>query len=366
MFVCFVSFAGIFIVFHAFTNMDDLAQYAEHSGGMAIAMLRYYGPYTFMLFEMTGTIVTLLALLFTIGLLRRSGELTAMLAAGVSHGRIVRPMLIAAAVMMGLAAANREWMLPQWQDQLGLKVRDLDEEGGGERPMLPVYDRVAGVLLNGKALRLMQQEIVSPNFKLHANTPTFGQQLGAEVAVWYPAQEGRVSGYLLRGVKSPKNVDQLDSIELPGGTVLRTSKDTAGLASGECFVGSQVPIDFLQTGTSWMRMAKTSELARRVSNPAVYCASDVRVTLHDRPLRPFIDFSLIVLSLSLIVGRSERNLFVVTGYASLLVAFFFVLRTVAHMMGGSGYLLDPATAAWVPLIILAPLAYSRYRVIAVS
>ena len=37
LFVCFISFAGIFVVFHAFTNMDDLNRYAQQVGGMGMA-----------------------------------------------------------------------------------------------------------------------------------------------------------------------------------------------------------------------------------------------------------------------------------------------------------------------------------------
>ena len=56
-------------------------------------MLRYYGPYMLLLFDWTGAIIALIAFLFTIGWLRRTGELTAILSAGISHGRILRPMI---------------------------------------------------------------------------------------------------------------------------------------------------------------------------------------------------------------------------------------------------------------------------------
>lgn len=363
--VCFLSLAGIFVVFHAFTNMEDLHQYAQVTGGMFWAVVSYYVPYLFMLFEMTGMIVALMALLFTMGLMRRSGELTAMLAAGVSHGRIVRPMLLAAAVVLGLAAVNRELVLPRWQDQLGIKVKDIDDQGG-ERPLLPVYDRVHGVLLDGKALRLAQESIVQPLLKIHFEAPQFGRQINAKLATWKAKNAVGESGYLLDGVESPKQIDQIPSVVSEHGAEIRTAMDTEWLEPGQCFVSSEVPVDFLQAGSGWMRMATTFELIRRVSNPAVYCPTDVRVTLHDRWLRPFLDMSLIVLSLSLVVGHGDRNMFVVTGHAMGLVLLFFALRTLFHMMGGNGYLVDPATAAWIPLIILAPAAYARYRVVQVS
>ncbi|XZE55180.1 LptF/LptG family permease [Planctomycetaceae bacterium SH139] len=369
--VCFVSFAGIFVVFHAFTNMDELNEYGEQVGGIGMAMALYYGPYMLMLFEMTNMIVALLALLFTFGLLRRTGELTALLAAGISHGRIVRPMLIAALLVILGAAINREFVLPNWQDQLGLKVPSPD--GGGElRPLLPVYDRVTGILVNGKGLQLTKQQVVEPALKIHALAPGFGNQLNARLAQWIPHGEqhpggpDHPAGYVLSGVSQPAGVDSLSSFRVADSTMLLTARDTPWLAAGEVFVASRVEIDFLQSGSAWMRMANTGDLIRRVSNPAVYCSADVAVTLHDRWLRPCLDYSLIILSLSLVVGRGQRNMFLVTGYATGLVLLFFGLRTLFHMMGGNGYLLDPASAAWLPVLILTPAAYARYRLVRIS
>lgn len=344
--------------------MDEINTYAERVGSMPLALLQFYGPYSFLLFELTGAIVSLLALLFSVGLLRRTGELTALLSTGISHGRIMRPMLAAALVLTLLAALNREFVLPRWQDQLSLKAQDI--VNSTEKPLLPVYDRMAGVLIKGKGLLMLEQEIVAPAFKLHNRLPQVGSQLVAEKARWVPASEQHPAGFVLKRVTVPKNIDQIPSQRISEHALVQTSFDTPWLESQECFVASRVEFDFLQPGTAWMRMAKTSDLVRRVSNPAVYCSSDVRVTLHDRWLRPFLDFSLVLLSLSLVVGRKNRNMFVVTGYATLLVGLFFGLRTLFHTLGGNDYLIDPATAAWVPLIVLGPVAYVRYQVLQVS
>jgi len=214
--VCFLSFGGIFVIFHAFTNMDDLNQYAERGGGIFRAMVHFYGPYMFLLFELTGAIVTLVAMLFTIGLLRRSGELTAILSAGVGHGRIVRPMMWGVVMMLAMSVINRELLLPRWQDQLGMKVR-FGEGENSERQVLPVYDRISGILINGRAIRLGDEEILNPSFKLHSPVPGFGNQIHAASAAWMPATTAHPAGYLLRGVESPSDIDSLASVEIADG-----------------------------------------------------------------------------------------------------------------------------------------------------
>ena len=42
--ICFLSIAGIFVVFHAFTTMDDFVKQGAEQDGMVKVMARYYGP----------------------------------------------------------------------------------------------------------------------------------------------------------------------------------------------------------------------------------------------------------------------------------------------------------------------------------
>jgi len=54
------------------------------------------------------------------------------------------------------------------------------------------------------------------------------------------------------------------------------------------------------------------------------------------------------------------RLFNVIGQAIGIILIFFTLKTVAAAMAGSGVLLSPAMAAWVPFLLLGPLAFVRY------
>ena len=87
----------------------------------------------------------------------------------------------------------------------------------------------------------------------------------------------------------------------------------------------------------------------------------LQVLLHERIIRPPLDFSLILLGLPLVVNRRGRNLFVMIGAAMLTVLVFFMIKTLANAMGGGGYLLAPAMAAWLPLLLIGPVAYARLR-----
>jgi lipopolysaccharide export system permease protein len=87
----------------------------------------------------------------------------------------------------------------------------------------------------------------------------------------------------------------------------------------------------------------------------------LQVLLHERIIRPPLDFALILLGIPLVVNRRGRNLFVMVGAAMATVLAFFMIKSMAGAMGGSGYLLTPALAAWVPLLVIGPVAYVRFR-----
>jgi lipopolysaccharide export system permease protein len=357
--ICFCSLAGIFIVFHAFTSMDDLVKQAQEEDGLVRVMFRYYGPYMLLLFDWTGAIIALMAFLFTIGWLRRTGELTAILSAGISHGRIFRPILIASLILVVLQLANREMVLPMYSDVLTMKAKDIS--GEHEQPILAQYDKVNRVLIDGSSLVTLSQLIREPSFRLDGDYPGFGDLLLADSARWLDANDEHSSGYLLEGVQRPDRIDQLRSVGVKDRMILMTSRDQLWLGSRQCFFATTVHTDFLQTNQSATRMASVRELSQRVRNPAVHSSMGLKVLLHERILRLPLDYALILLGLPMVVNRHGRNLFVMIGAAMLTVMAFFAVKTLAGAMGGSGYWLSPMMAAWLPLLILGPVAYVRLR-----
>ncbi len=387
--ICFCSLGGVFVVFHAFNHLDDLAKQSQSDGSMAITLANYYGPYLLMLFDWTGSIITLVAMLFTVGWLRRSGELTALLAAGINHGRILRPMMALTLVVVLLQLANRELLIPKYRDILTTKPGELRSEEA--QAMLPSYDRAAGILIEGAGLVAGDTMIQSPTFRLHASYPGYGDIISGDKAIWREPADGMLSGYLISGVTRPKNIDTLPPgaptiLDRPSDVVERASaedehsvspsphsrneksrpvlfsrRDVSWLRSGECFVATTVNPEVLRDNPRSTRMTGMPELVRRVRNSSVHSSDALRVMLHERLLRAPLDICMVLLGLPLVVNRGDKRLFGVVAQAMGIVLAFFGLKTVASGMGGSGYLLSPSMAAWLPLLILGPFAFVRYR-----
>ena len=72
-------------------------------------------------------------------------------------------------------------------------------------------------------------------------------------------------------------------------------------------------------------------------------------------VQPFLDVTLLFLGLPLVLSRQTRNVFIAIGLCVLVVSVF-VLLTLAFQHLGATYLLDPALAAWLPLMVFIPVA----------
>ena len=381
--ICFCSLAGVFVVFHAFNNLDELAKQTDAGASMANVLVSYYGPYLLLLFDWTASIITLTAMLFTIGWLRRSGELTALLAAGIHHGRVLRPMLVLSLIVCALQVANRELLVPQYRDLLTTKPGELAAENA--QAMLPSYDKSSGILVEGTGIYSAEGVIKEPSFRLYASYPNFGDQISGNSARWQESDGDRPSGYLVTGVNRPVNIDKVPTgflmlaghrravhpdeaipmeeivSETPGRAVLMTARDVPWLKPGECFVSTTLNPEVLRDNPRSTRLTAMPELIRRVRNASVHSSDALRVMLHERILRAPLDFCLVLLGLPLVVNRGDKRLFAVVGQAMGILLMFFGLKTIASQMGGGGYFLSPSMAAWLPLLVLGPFAFVRYR-----
>lgn len=360
-FVCFLSLAGIFIVFHAFTAFDDLVAQTRQGESLVIVAIRFYGPYLILMFDMTGAIITLMAFLFTVGWLRRTGELTATLSVGVSHGRIFRPMIIAALLIILGQFASRELIIPHFRNSLTMKAENLN--GEVEQAVRPTFDQATGILIEGAKLRAESGTITRPNFRIDSEYAGFGDLLIADIARWVPANADHPSGYLFENVKRPESIDRIASAGRQDQLVLMTAADQRWLSSGECFLVTTVHPNMLQTQDTAVRLASIAELSDRIGNPDIHSSLALQTTLHERIVRAPLDFGLVLLILPMVVNSRDRKLFVMIGSAVGMVLLFFLLKTVASALGGSGTLVSPGIAAWLPLLVVCPLAFARLRAV---
>ena len=353
-FICYVSLTGLFVVIDAFTNIDHFMTFARNANqGLAQVLAEYYSYRAIAIFDQTSGVLALVAAMFTVTWIERYNELTALMAAGVSRLRVLRPVLIAAVAIGILAAANREVVMPQIRDHLAIDSRNIGGDHAEE--IVSRYDSQSDILIDGDEAIVATETIVGPNFILPSRLARYGKQIAATEAKYLPAEGDRPSGYLLTGVKSPSEVTEKSSLRDDGRLVIVTPHDAKWLEDDQLFVVSEVTFELLTGSAVWREFASTAELVTELRSPSVELGNDVRVAIHTRLLQPFLDGTLLFLGLPLIVSRSNRNPFVAIGMATVVVALFFVVSLGCQSLGNSGWI-RPTLAAWLPLIIFCPVA----------
>ena len=349
--ICFLSLTGLFIIFDAFTNLEYFLRAAEKTGGLGALMGRYYAFRSVMFFDRTSNLLTLVAAMFTITWIQRHNELTALMAAGVSRARVVKPIIVAAVVLSLLSTVVREVAIPQMGRELSRSPQDL--LGDAAHELKPAFDDQTQVCIRGKNSFNREMRIEEPNFWLPQELG--GGELTAVNAYYRAPAVGKPGGYLLDDVKSPKDLDKSSNLMLCGQPVVYTHKDADDwLKPGQCFVVSGISFEQLVSGQTFRQYFSTVQLIRSLHNESLGYGADVRVAVHCRIVQPFLDITLLFLGMPLVISRENRNVFLAIGLFAVLVSLFLMVG-IAFQQLGETYI-RPATAAWAPLLIFVPLA----------
>lgn len=354
LFICVVSFTGMFVVADAFNNLDEFIRYGrDESGGVLAVVLQYYRPRALTFLNMAGGLMALMAAMFTVTSLQRSRETTALMAGGVPAMRIVTPMIAAAVAVSLLGVVNREMWIPRYRDQLARNAQNW--KGENSRPVEPSFDHVTQIYLDGSQTLWAERRIDKPTFRLPQSLRHVGRKVQGEFAYQTPATADRPAGFRVTGVSEPEGLTGRASIALGERPVILTPADTDWLKADECFVVSEVSFEQLANRESWRQYASSAELIEALHNPSLEYGAGVRVALHARFVQPILDVLLVMIGLPLVMTRRSQNVFASVGKCLLLVIGFWILVMGAHQ-AGAAYLVRPVLAAWLPVMVLAPIS----------
>jgi len=350
--ICFSSLMGLYIVIDGFGNLDEFIERSKETHANLLSVMgRYYGPRIFSFFERTSGILTLISAMFTVTWIQRHNELTALQAAGIAKGRIIRPVIWAVIVIALFSAANREFVIPHWRETLSSNAQDLG--GSSAKKLTPQYDLESDILLHGNATYASKKKIANPKFILPAPLDVYGKQLIAKNAYYLPAEDGHPGGYLLTEVSQPRGLEGQASLTLGGKPIVLTPRDETWLKPDEVFVASGVSFEQLSGGSNWWLLSSTWALRQSLTNPSLDYRPDVRVAIHGRVIQPLLDITLLFLGLPLVLSRENRNVFFAIGLCVGVVTVFMIVVLLSQYLGSSGWI-SPRLSAWLPLMIFVP------------
>lgn len=351
--ICFLSLTGLYIVIDAFGHLDHFSTHAERGGGSLFGIMgSYYAYHSLAFFDGTSGILAMISAMFTVTWLQRHHELTAIMAAGISKMRILKPLLVAAAGVSLLGIANRELIIPRVRDQLTRDTKDLG--GDAARDLQPRFDR-SYILIGGDKVVLAERKIINPAFVMPTELSQYGKQLTAAEAFYRDASDDHPAGFVLTGVTTPGGADRLPSLVFGDRPVIITPQDAPWLGQDELFVASDLPFPVLASGSNWRRYASMGELIGELNSPSTDLGAEVRVAVHTRMVQPFMDGTLLMLGLPLMLSRRNRNVFLSIGICLGVATAFTLVALSCQSLGGLS-VLRPSLAAWLPLMMFVPVA----------
>jgi lipopolysaccharide export system permease protein len=118
------------------------------------------------------------------------------------------------------------------------------------------------------------------------------------------------------------------------------------------FVATDLTPDQLYKRTSSYALLSSSELLRRIRNPAFGLVSVHRLVLHlhSRLVQPLLNLIAVLIALPLMVRRESASLVVDAGLCAGLQGVLFGVVQLCQLLGGN-LLIAPDLAAWLPVII---------------
>ena len=356
--IAMICMMGLWLVVDLVKNFEKLTPPDRQTVSMINVLGQYYGARVLVLFNNLSPVIVLIAVISTISLMRSRNEIVALQSIGISPLRTTKPLIIASIVIALIAAGNREFGMPHFQSDLSRSAqnwRGTEKESIGAR-----FDHKTDILIGGQYAVLKNKTIIKPRFHLHRRLGAFPRVIESESALYLEATNDHPEGYLLKNVFKPIDVSNMQSVELAGVDAIITPSDEKQrnwLAKTDLFVVSSLPFELLVMENTQFQYSSMNQIINLLKNESLDYGANLRVQLHARLVEPILDVTLLLLGLPLILSRKPKKLVMSVALGSLIVALFFGVIVTCHALGANSSVISPSLAAWLPLIILAPVAY---------
>ena len=120
----FIVFMVLRTVADLFINMDEFAKLDKDLGQKLRVVFNYYALQQLVYFTELGGVIIVASAAFSLAMMNRTNELTAILASGVSLRRVVVPIVICAVMLSGLIVLDQEVLMPPNAPRLAMDRDD--------------------------------------------------------------------------------------------------------------------------------------------------------------------------------------------------------------------------------------------------
>jgi lipopolysaccharide export system permease protein len=331
---------GLYVLTDLLLNADE---FTEDASLPLLEVLRLMGDYYLcnlpLYYSQLGGPLMAIAAAFTIGVMLRNNELTALVAAGLPLQRLAVPIIACSVLLVGVWMANRELLLPKLAHKIARKHDDI--VGQRTRGVKCARDGNNAILIAAgfapRQGRLEKLFIIEPDSQnrpeslVLADAATYNQQRG----VWELERGYRVRMY------DPSGAGGL------GPPIEREYID-------ECAFGLTPDELVLRRNSQWADLLSLKQLnallqSRNLANrPAIDMSRHIRLT------QPLLQWILLLLALPFFLVREPANVLAAGGKALLVAGAFFMVTFIAQSVVKEEAF--AALIAWIPILLFGPLA----------
>ncbi|OGX37782.1 MAG: hypothetical protein A3C53_00785 [Omnitrophica WOR_2 bacterium RIFCSPHIGHO2_02_FULL_68_15] len=330
---CLALFLLLYLVIDLFGHLEEFLRLQVPPAVIA----RYYGAMLPIIFVQVAPFAVLMAVLYTVGNLNRHQELIAMRASGISPWAIVRPLLLAGALVSGLVLCANEGLMPQatatvhalWDQYLDRPAELAKPESQRIPRSLAVFGNSGHTLIYARKFDVDAKTLEDVIILEHGQDLGLRRKIVAKSAVWTP--EGWRFSHC---------------------TVLRFNSQGRLFGKAVTYERKMIPLAQSPDGlvraerqTQAMSYHELAKYIKRAGGRGSEATRKLRVDLQTKLAFPFASLVVVLFGAPLAVNATRGGTLLGMGMAVGAAVAFYGTQAIFVAIGKGGWL-PPATAAW--------------------
>ena len=321
---------------------EDAGLFRRMVASLGLAF-NFHGPQFFQFYAYLHGLVAIGAVGFTLSQMSRNRELVAMLAAGRSLFRASAPIIWVVLGLGLLQVVNQELILPRLAPLLLRGHDQIGMEGTSAFPV-PFTTDSQDRLLQSPAFDPSLETLQTPSIIVRDDRGRTVQRIRASSARWDAAQDAWV---------------------LEQGTAVRIRHNDSGATSAS----RPEPIDLYQTDLSpdlltvrrfgqYTGMLSSFQIGSLLESPDVQEADTLRRSRYARWATILVNMLVMMIALPFFMHREPSNLLARSLLCAVVVVPMYLVVATFMLVPLPG--ISPALGAFLPVIVLLPVALARF------
>ncbi len=358
--ISLISLTGMFVVIHLFTNLDELMEMVTADRSLMKVAIDFYGPRSLDFFDRTVAVLLLMSGIFSLALMQRRQEMTAIEAAGIPKLRLLRPIVFASIVLIAISVVNREMVIPGFRESL-ISTAQNWREAPEDLPPNFHKDHALGLLISVADVSKEKGTMLKPVVQLPIHLSRRVSRISGLTATWLAGNANRPAGLLINKVTDFEKLQNESDLSVGTRKTIYFAATNKWLQPHQVYVATTLNLEELAYGRQMTDYTSLPDMIATLRRPSQWYSQNFRIAVHSRIVRPLLDLSLLLVALPIVLTQSSRNLFLASMTCVGIMGLFSLTVLGSQMLGSLSLVRPPALSAWLPVIVFLPLSVLTTR-----